>query len=32
VTDHNKYVGFISKSKVFTHYRDELIREVDVPA
>lgn len=32
VVDQHKYVGFISKSKIFTHYREELIREVDVPA
>jgi chloride channel protein, CIC family len=27
VTDHGKYIGFVSKSKVFSHYRDRLIRQ-----
>ncbi len=32
VTDHGKYIGFVSKSKIFTHYRNHLIKDGVVPA
>ena len=32
VTNQDKYVGFISKSKIFTHYRLHLIKEATLPA
>ncbi len=31
VTENEKYVGFISKSKVFTHYRQFLIKDAEIP-
>lgn len=31
VTENDKYVGFISKSKVFTHYRQFLIKDAEIP-
>ena len=32
VTDKGKYVGFVSKSKIFTQYRHHLIKDAVVPA
>ncbi len=32
VTDKGKYIGFVSKSKIFTHYRHHLIKDGVVPA
>ncbi|MBK7430562.1 MAG: chloride channel protein [Bacteroidetes bacterium] len=32
VTDKEKYVGFVSKSKIFTQYRHHLIKDAVVPA
>ncbi|MFZ7143881.1 MAG: chloride channel protein, partial [Bacteroidota bacterium] len=32
VTDNGKYIGFVSKSKIFTHYRHHLIKDGVVPA
>ncbi len=31
VTEKNLYVGFISKAKLFTQYRDRLIKESEIP-
>ncbi len=31
VTEKNLYAGFISKSKLFTQYRDRLIKESEIP-
>jgi CIC family chloride channel protein len=31
VTENEKYKGFVSKSKIFTHYRQYLIKDADVP-
>lgn len=32
VTNEGKYVGFVSKSKIFTNYRQHLIKDAFVPA
>jgi chloride channel protein, CIC family len=32
VTDKGYYVGFVSKSKIFTHYRQHLIKDAVIPA
>lgn len=32
VTDEDRYVGFVSKSKIFTHYREHLIKDAVIPA
>jgi CIC family chloride channel protein len=32
VTDHGHYIGFVSKSKIFTHYRQYLIKDTALPA
>ncbi len=32
VTDKDKYIGFVSKSKIFTQYRHHLIKDAVVPA
>ncbi len=32
VTDNGHYKGFVSKSKIFTHYRHHLIKDAAIPA
>jgi CIC family chloride channel protein len=32
VDEQNHYLGFVSKSKIFTHYRHHLIKEATMPA
>ncbi len=32
VTDNGKYIGFVSKSKIFTQYRHHLIKDSAIPA
>jgi CIC family chloride channel protein len=32
VTDNGKYIGFVSKSKIFTQYRQYLINDAVIPA
>jgi CIC family chloride channel protein len=32
VTDNERYIGFVSRSKIFTHYRHHLIKDTVLPA